>query len=177
MSEVFHLCDKLPVGLSLGGSSDLSLLDASSKSPDQCIFDERHMLKRSAGDKAQLLDAVHPTVAFEVSYSQTLQEVSECAARTIGASLGNVHLVVNIDLPYRKPHDCAPVRKLTASYWEATGLKKLGMVYDGKVEQVFIPDDISTERPTYHYVKKDSILGFIQIVIECTESFTVCILS
>lgn len=124
MSEVFHLCDKLPAGLSLGGSSDLSLLDASSKSPDQCIFDERHMLKRSAGDKAQLLDAVHPTVVFEVSYSETpLQEVSECAARTIGASLGNVHLVVNIDLPCRKPHDCAPVRKLTASYWEATGLK------------------------------------------------------
>lgn len=175
LSEVFRLCDELPVGLSLGGSSDLALLDAHSKSPDQCIF-HKDKLKSPAGDNAQLLDAVHPTIVFEVLYSQGLQDVSECAARIIGASLGNVQLVVNIDFPYSKPHDRTPVRNMTASYWEATGLNRLGQVYGGKVDKVFVPD-ISPNGHTYSYVKKDSKLGFIEIVIERTQHLVVCILS
>lgn len=170
MHEVFRRSGNIPAGMTYGASSDIPLENGDSKTPDfsLCYAGE------STNPRDVVLNMLHPTVVFEVAYSQSIQHVSECAGRIISRSSGNVRLVVVVDLPYRKPHDRGPLSSVKAHYWELeTGEPMIGE-YSGEVGKLLpLSHDGAGVPMQFLYVKKRKSGKLIKLTVSRTETHIV----
>lgn len=97
------------------GSSDIPL-EKGIKSPDYSIFE----VQGSSGDSSnQKNPPGHPTVAFEVGYSQDIHALRYAAAQTLGGTLGAVNLVVIIKIAYQViKGERQEIQTASAEFWE-----------------------------------------------------------
>jgi hypothetical protein len=77
--------------------------------PDQCLFETK--------DSARDLDNYIPTIIFEVAYTQSSRDLAETAAQHICLTLGQVLLVIAIDI-IRTKVEPKKIISVTWSHWE-----------------------------------------------------------
>lgn len=146
------------------GSSDIPL-EKGIKSPDYSIFE----VQNSSGDSSSQGDPPgHPTVAFEVGYSQDIHALRYAAARTLGGALGAVNLVVIIKLSYEVfKGERQEIQTASAEFWEVE--------YEREVEHwekdlnTPILQNIDASDVKYLYVSKGETARFSQYFIGMTQ--------
>lgn len=104
-----------------GGSSYVSLLDGTIKSPDFGIYDPR--LRRQAGkaDRNAAANDSCPTVVIEVALSESARKLGRDCGRWAGASEGKVNLTIGIKIYCNKTNTeeitSRDVTKIVLSEW------------------------------------------------------------
>lgn len=98
----------------LGGSSTVRFLGGQSKTPDHSICE------RGRRGATADIDTSTPTIVFEVAYTQTSQSLAIESARHICLTMGQVLLVVAIDIVHEPRGRTEPrvLRSVTWSHWE-----------------------------------------------------------
>jgi hypothetical protein len=119
-----------------------------------------------------------PTVVFEVGFSQSLEDVSEAAARIIGGSAGAVLLVVAIKLEYRQLIDGvrAPLKEAHAHYWMLTGMEELREKPKGSFKRPILIESDDFGPKLFHFFLDQGPKGnspVSQLTISRTESYPV----
>lgn len=173
----------LPSGVKPGsvlrnyGCADIPLL-IGSKTPDFSIYERNEL------DVKTLRFQIHPTVVFEVGYSQKVRDLRHAAARLIGSSLGAVQLVVAIKLSYKNTPDKEreAIEKATAEFWELDRLQTFNE-WTGAVNRVTEmrrskhSDKTNSTNPRavkYEYVLRENANTFTRVLVKCTQTHNVC---
>lgn len=95
-----------------GGSMGIPLYGGTSKTPDHSMY---NIL--AGREYSDVQDSCIPTIVFEVAYTQSSRDLAENAARHICLTLGQVLLVVAIDI-IRTKDEPKRLFSVTWSHWE-----------------------------------------------------------
>lgn len=168
-----------------GGSARINLIQGS-KDPDFSLYENQQAIEGSSSDPAEKKDVdSFPTVAFEVSFSQNINQVSNAAARIIGGSLGAVLLVVAINLQYRVPVQGvrAPIEKGQADYWMLTDLDLLSERPQAPCNQPILMESDDVGPTQFHFFQesipsqdRDDLPQFSRLTISRTDTYPVRLL-
>jgi hypothetical protein len=160
------------------GTPDIRLVNGS-KTPDYAIYEQNE------DDKETLEVQIHPTIVFDVGYSQPVQDLRHAAVRLIGSTQGAVRLVVAVKLSYQKVagQDREVIEQVTAEYWEPEEVEKI-TGWKGPLNSIAeisrhpgnktASNDPHRNPTKYEYVIRESASDFTRVVIDCTQTHEVC---
>jgi hypothetical protein len=118
----------------IGGCADIHY-NSGYKSPDFSLYEVKD------GGVSDDQDSSTPTIAFEVTYSQSTRSVVEEAARHIFLTRGQVQLVVAIDIVHEKETRPRKLESVTWSHWEEDVLS-----HDVVEDDDNVVDEVFSER-------------------------------
>lgn len=94
-----------------GGAADIMLSGGGIKSPDYSLYERRR-------GNPRITDSTHPTVVFEMAYSQSAQSLATAAARHICLTMGRILLVVAIKVSLEPKSHPRKIKSIVWSHWE-----------------------------------------------------------